>query len=161
MKIINIAKSRNLLTALDARGEALKKGIEAHPYIIKPNRSEAEELLGFELDNQQNLVKGLKYLLEYCTIASITLEGSGCIIGSKEECYRIIPPKLKVINTVGSGDAFMAGLIFALLKDYTLAETGSWGITTGSANAMTERAGFCNLEDIQAILPQVTVEKLW
>ncbi len=158
--LINICKERGLLTVLDATGEELKKGIEAKPFIIKPNKIEAEELLGFRLDSKNSLIKGLKHLCNYCNIACITLEDKGCVISNNEESFYLIPPQINLINSVGSGDAFMAGLVHALTQNESIKEMGKWGISCGSANAMTDRAGFCNIKDVMSILTDIEVRPL-
>lgn len=158
--LIELGKKRGLITFLDASGEALKKGIGAKPYVIKPNRTEAEELLGFKLETEEDFMKGIYFLCEYCNIACITLEDKGCVIGIKSEIYHIIPPKIEIVNSVGSGDSFLAGFINNFIKNKSLSEIGSLAIATGSANAMTDRAGFCRLEDINSILEKIVVKKL-
>jgi tagatose 6-phosphate kinase len=158
--LITAAKQRGLLTVLDASGEALKNGIGAMPYIIKPNKKEAEELLGFALDNTDSLLKGISFLSSYCTIACITLEDQGCVIGTASEIYQLVPPAVKVINSVGSGDSFLAGLIYGFRQNLPLNETGIWAIAAGTANAMTEKAGFFRLEELHQIRAGIRVEKL-
>jgi tagatose 6-phosphate kinase len=158
--LIMLAKQKGLITVLDASGAALKNGTGAKPYIIKPNQREAEELLGFSLNNTDDLLKAINFLSNYCQIAAITLEDKGCVIGTKSEIYHITPPKITVVNSVGSGDSFLAGLIHSFLLDKPLSEMGARATATGSANAMTDRAGFCRIKDIEDILREVRIEKL-
>lgn len=158
--IIEICKKKNLLTLLDASGIHLKNGVGAHPYLVKPNQYEAEELLGFKIDSTDSYLKAIHFLTHYCQIAVVTLEDNGCIIGTKSEIYHIKPPKVKVVNTVGSGDSFLAGMIYAITKDLTLKEIGSFGIATGTANTLTDIAGLCHRYDIDNIIEKVEVERL-
>lgn len=160
LKLIEICKQNNVLTALDASGLHLKNGIGAHPYIIKPNQSEAEELLGFSLENNEDYLKAIYFLTHYCNIAVITLEDKGCIIGNKSEIYHITPPTIKIVNSVGSGDSFLAGMIYALNENMSILEIGKYGIATGSANTLTETAGLCYKKDIDEIYKSIKVDKL-
>jgi len=42
------------------------------------------------------------------------------------------PPKVKVVDATGAGDAFRAGLLFGLDKGLSLADSVCWGMATGS-----------------------------
>ena len=44
-KLIRLAKEHKVKTLLDTDGEALARGIEAGPTVVKPNQQEAERLL--------------------------------------------------------------------------------------------------------------------
>ncbi len=158
--LIEICKKNNLLTALDARGVHLKNGTGAYPYIIKPNQFEAEELLGFKIISKDDYFKSINFLTHYCQIAVVTLEDKGCIIGTKQEIYKIQPPSIKVVNSVGCGDSFLAGMLYAISQNKSLSDIGVYGVSAGSANALTETAGLCNKSDIDNILKNIQVEKL-
>lgn len=159
-ELIEICKKHNLIIALDASGVHLKNGLGSYPYIIKPNHHEAEELLGFEINSTDKYLQAIYFLTHYCNIAVITLEDKGCVIGNKSEIYHLIPPKVKVINTVGSGDSFLAGMIYALSQNRNILDIGKYGIATGTANTLTDTAGLCNIDDINSILEKIEVEKL-
>jgi tagatose 6-phosphate kinase len=61
---------------------------------------------------------------------------------------------------VGSGDAFAAGTIARLAVGAPLHEACALGAACGSANALTEKAGFLSLGDVESLLPQVRVETM-
>jgi len=158
--LIKFTKERGLITGLDAKEEPLRRGIEAKPYFIKVNKTEAEGILDFKLNTKDNLLKGVQYILNYCNVAVITLEDKGCLIANKDEVYSLTPPEIKRVNSVGSGDSFFAGLIYAFIENKPLKDMGIWGIATGTANALTDRAGLCNINDIYELIPKVLVEKI-
>lgn len=159
-QLIEICKKNNVITALDASGEHLKQGLGAYPFIIKPNQQEAEELLGFNLNSQEKYLQSIHFLSHYCKIAVITLEDKGCIIGNKNEIYHLIPPEVKVVNSVGSGDSFLAGMIYAIKQNKNILDIGLYGIATGTANTLTETAGLCKKEDIDYFFDKISINKL-
>lgn len=159
-KLIEICKKNNVLTALDASGQHLKDGLGAYPYIIKPSQSEAEELLGFSISDIDSYFKAINFLTHYCQIAAVTLEDKGCIIGNKSEIYHLIPPNVSVVNSVGSGDSFLAGMVYALSENMSILEIGKYGIASGTANTLTEIGGLCHKKDIDEIYKSIKVEKL-
>src|ERR1700690_3316628 len=46
-EMIEIAKKENVVSFLDTSGDALRKGVEAGPFFVKPNETEAKSILGF------------------------------------------------------------------------------------------------------------------
>jgi len=158
--LIKFTKERGLITGLDAKEEPLRRGIEARPYFIKVNKIEAEGILNFKLNTDENLLKGVQYILNYCNVAVITLEERGCLIADKDEIYHLIPPQIKRVNSVGSGDSFFAGLVSAFIENKSLKDMGICGTATGTANALTDRAGLCNINDINELIPRVLVKKI-
>ena len=55
---IRIARERGARTILDTGGVALKSGLGACPDLVKPNRAEAEELLGATIASEAQLLAG-------------------------------------------------------------------------------------------------------
>lgn len=159
-KLIEISKKNGSITFLDASRKALKDSIGSYPYMIKPNKNEAEELLGFELKTEEDLMKGIYFLTEYCNLACITLEDKGCIIGNKREIYKAIGPQIDVVNSVGSGDSFLAGFISGFYTNNNIEESIKSAVAAGSANAMTDRAGLIKKEVYDLLLSKVQVTKL-
>jgi 1-phosphofructokinase family hexose kinase len=61
-RYIEAARARNVLTILDADGDALRRGIRALPSLIKPNLTETEELLGRPLPTIESTVQAAREL---------------------------------------------------------------------------------------------------
>ena len=89
--------------------------------LLKCNLLEAELLSGLKggsMVDQQNLVTyftqlGVKKVF-------ITLGSEGIIYGDNNGNYQLQIQALKPLNTVGAGDAFMAGLVYAEFKNYDI-----------------------------------------
>ena len=63
---------------LDAEGEPLRRGIEAEPWLVSPNQHEAEQLVGQELEEDDDFVMALDTIAEMgARNVHITLE-TGC-----------------------------------------------------------------------------------
>ena len=54
-RLITRARARNIPVALDASGKCLSAGLQGRPTIIKPNRSELEELTGRSLNSLRDI----------------------------------------------------------------------------------------------------------
>jgi len=67
---------------------------------------------------------------------------------------------VSAVNSVGSGDAFTAGLAAGLVDGQPLAEACRLGAACGAANAMTLMAGEVRHEDVKALLEQTTIRRV-
>ena len=70
---------------LDAEGEPLRRGIEAEPWLVSPNQHEAEQLVGQELDDDDDFLMALDRIAEMgARNVHITME-TGCFALVREE----------------------------------------------------------------------------
>ena len=71
-----------------------------------------------------------------------------------------IPPQVKVVSAVGSGDAFLGAYLLALLRGKDTKEAFSWGLAAGSAAAMTPGTRLLKKEDFKSLLNEVVVKEV-
>ncbi|MGH7993415.1 MAG: PfkB family carbohydrate kinase, partial [Limisphaerales bacterium] len=74
--------------------------------------------------------------------------------------WRIVTPQVRVVNPIGPGDAFTAGLVSRLVQGDDLGEACRWGAAAGTANALTMMAGEVNRLDVEQLVPKVEVRKI-
>ncbi|MBT2733072.1 hexose kinase [Carnobacterium sp. ISL-102] len=162
-QLIMIAKEKGIDTLLDTSGEALKEALIGNekPKLIKPNLTEINDLLQLKLDSKQpeKLKQALNHpLFEGVEWIVVTLGGNGAIVKHDNLFYRAMIPKIDVINPVGSGDATIAGLAYALSRYESDEEIIKTGMTTGMLNALESVTGHINTEHFQTLYSQITVE---
>src|SRR5688572_31158299 len=76
--LIGSARRSGGMTILDASGEALLKGLEAGPDIVKPNADEATKATGNAIHNDSSAVRALLALREMgapCVALSLGAQG--------------------------------------------------------------------------------------
>jgi 1-phosphofructokinase len=110
------ARSTGRRVALDSSGPALSTALnlarDELPHLIKPNADELAELadrtlatMGDVVDAATQLVRrGVETLL-------VSLGGDGAILVNDQVALHGETPVAKVVNTVGAGDAFLAGYL--------------------------------------------------
>ena len=84
----------------------------SHCHILKMNQSEWEFLFpGRKFEDSLSMLerKGI-------SLSAVTLGAQGSIIGSHNQWTRMNGPQVKVVDTTGAGDGFMAGLLYQSLK---------------------------------------------
>jgi 1-phosphofructokinase family hexose kinase len=138
---------------LDSSGEPFRLGLLARPYLVKPNRYEAESVTGFRLKNRSDLRKaGAVFLDMGAQIIAISLGAQGLFLCWEGESLLMSSPKIKRGNPTGAGDALLAGIIYALEKGETLKEAARWAVACGAAAAEGSGVNVPSFEHVKKLL---------
>ena len=130
---------RDIPCVVDATGKLLGEALGAHPFLVKPNGEELEELLGRELPTEEDLVQGARELQQQgARNVLISLGGQGALLVDENgKTSRRQAPQGTMVNTVGAGDSMVAGFLAGYLQHKDYGEALHWGICAGSATAFT------------------------
>ncbi|MCM8757243.1 MAG: 1-phosphofructokinase family hexose kinase [Candidatus Omnitrophica bacterium] len=158
-RIINQIKSKTTFITLDADGQVLKKGVQAGPWLIKPNLWELARLLGGKVTSLNQLVRygyrlmkrtGLKLIL-------LTLGQFGALSLSSQHLFWAKPPRVKPISEVGCGDAFLAGFLHGYKRNWALEECLMFAVACGTAKVLCPGTGMPSLKQVFSLKKQVTM----
>ena len=106
---------------VDAEKDLVNTVLKYQPLFIKPNKDELEEMFDMTVESDQDVVKyGREILKEGAQSVIISLGGDGAIYIDKTRSIKAQNPKGQVVNTVGSGDSTVAGMVAGLESDYHL-----------------------------------------
>ena len=127
---------------LDSSGAGLRHALDARPTGLKINNEEAGALLGQRLaylDDVHNAARTLRRRgIDYVVI---TLGARGAVLHSPRGEYHLRPPLVQAISAVGSGDAFLGGLLVALSRGLPDPTALAWGVAAGAANTLIPGGG--------------------
>lgn len=141
-ELICIAHKFGTPAALDTSGAALDEGVKAAPMIIKPNLSELKELAGNKDDQTGDIIKEARSLLQSDKqIICVTDGARSAWLITRKSVWRAQPPVVNCRCTLGSGDAFLAGLLHSLLKSKDMPDALKMATALGAANASSVGAG--------------------
>jgi 1-phosphofructokinase family hexose kinase len=147
---------------VDADGPVLEAALGAHPAGVKINAREAQGLLGMPVWDAASAGAAARRI-QALGIARVvvTLGAGGAVLGSDEGLwFAAAAPLPHFHNSVGSGDAFLAGLLLGLASEQGLPAALRMAAAAGEANAMTPGGGCLDFQDYQALLPNVIVASL-
>lgn len=103
-------KHLGLKVALDTSGEALRAGLQAGPWLVKPNTEELADALDNAADAISQLhQQGVEHVVVSDGAAGVSWYSSGATLHAT-------PPKVAVASTVGAGDSLLAGMLHGLLS---------------------------------------------
>jgi 1-phosphofructokinase family hexose kinase len=167
-ELIRICKVLEAITVLDTSGIALINGIKANPKIIKPNLVELSQILknleniDINISNGDKVIRSIikksKALLnEELEIILITLGNKGAICLTNDTIIYGNVQIDEVIDTVGSGDAFLAGFILGYFQKKHLPECFKLAIACGAANTLIAGPGIFKSEDVKKIIKKVKI----
>ena len=155
-ELISIANRSGKRVLLDASSVALRHGIRAEPFMAKVNQVEAGELLERAVADFEGAAEAVNMMIEMgAGNAMITLGAEGALLAFGGERYRLVPPFVKARNSVGSGDAVMAGIATGIRRGYSAVQLGTLAIAAGAANAL-HGGGHCTAEEVARLQPQVS-----
>jgi 1-phosphofructokinase family hexose kinase len=162
--LISRCREKRLLSLLDTSGDALKHGLAAGPSFAKPNRTEAEELLGRVLDNEEERRRAVETLRHLgAETAVITLGAAGFLLASSEGMLRCASDparsssEIRLGNPTGAGDALAAGLLAGAARGYPFAELARLAAAAAAAS-LAEGYGRFRPKDVR--VEAFRVEKL-
>lgn len=160
-KLIHMCKGAGKRVILDTSGIPLEKGLKAGPAIIKPNIDELETLLGASVSKLEDVIAGaLKLRDRGPKVVVISLGSEGAVMATEKGVYYGRPPLISAVNTVGCGDSMTAALAVGLYRGYGIQEILRYGVAVSAANAMSLQTGHFRQEDLNHILPRVSVQML-
>ena len=154
-QILARVQGRNIRSVVDATGDLLVNVLKYHPFLIKPNNHELEEIFHVPMDSKETIVAHAKKMQEMgAENVLISMAGDGAILVAADgSVWQSPAPKGNVVNSVGAGDSMVAGFITGYLKSQSYEEAFHMGICTGSASAFSER--LATQEEVDGILGQM------
>lgn len=159
--LVEIVQDAGARAILDSDGEPMRLGMQAVPFMIKPNRAEAQRLVDVKVESLDDAVRALELLARTgIQIVVISMGARGAVARSAEGVWYAVPPKVEVVSTIGSGDSMLAGMAHILSRGGPLDEALKWGTAAGAATAMTDGTEICKRRQVLQLLEKVRVERL-
>ena len=159
-KLVELVNRKGKKVILDTSGKSLLEGVKGKPYLIKPNFDELEYVLGESIDGRDKIKKAVEKLKNLgAQNVLVSLGGEGAIYFG-EEILKITIPKIKINNTVGSGDSSVAGFAKGLDDGLELNEVLKLSMACGMSNAQSMETGRVIPEDVKEFMENITIETL-
>lgn len=156
--LIPIAKDAGVITILDSHGPEFALGIEAVPYMAKPNVAEAQEIVGFALDSEEAKWEAIEWFHERgVKLVVLSLGRDGALVSDETAQFHAVPPAIDEVNPVGSGDALVGGFAIGLTEGAPLQEMARLAIAAGTANAMSWDIGHFTRSQVEDIIGSVEI----
>jgi 1-phosphofructokinase len=147
---------------VDAEGETLRVGISAKPFLVKPNRYEAEELLNYRLVSRADFQRAVRDILGMGVETAIISDGpEGAIFAQQGQILWASCPAVRGVESpFGCGDALVAGFLASLARGESFVQAARFALATATATAITEGTSFPVKNEVDAMTERIVVEML-
>jgi 1-phosphofructokinase family hexose kinase len=163
-RLVKDLGERGLPVVLDAEGGAMLAGLRAGAAVVTPNEREAEELVGQEFADRDDLIQGLAELVRLGAGEAAITRPDGCVAvignGSEQRFLEVRTEPLDPVSTVGSGDAFLAGYVAARYDGREADECLAYGVACGAESTQHFGAGTVDRNQVERLLGEVHVQDL-
>jgi 1-phosphofructokinase family hexose kinase len=159
--LTRIIQGAGARVVLDTSGEALESGLDAGPYLIKPNAVEAANLTGRPVDSPAFIAESAREIIgRGATQVVISLGDEGALFATSNLLLLGHPPIIKEQNPIGAGDAMVAGLVYRFSISTALDDALQWGLACGAAAASQPGTHMGTRALIEQFIPETRIEEI-
>jgi 1-phosphofructokinase/tagatose 6-phosphate kinase len=155
---------RHVRAVLDSEGQPLRLGVEAEPYLVTPNQSEAEALVGQEFSDDEDYLMALDRITDMgARNVLVTAEARSFGLfreDRKRLVFRADASELEPVSAVGSGDVLLAAFLAARVSDRSLEDSLRQAVAAGAASTLEVGAGRFEPREASRLLGSVEVREL-
>lgn len=160
-RLVKLANERGVISVLDARGELMRRGVEAKPTLIKPNMAELCELCGQALQSRQDAAKqalllargGIRYVC-------VSFGEDGALLATKDGVWLADGLRVNVKSIQGAGDAMAAASAMAIDAGLPPEDILCYGMAAAAGSLIYEGSSFCKKSDFDEYRSRVKVRLL-
>lgn len=158
-KIIKVCKEKGAVALLDSSAKPLKMGVRAKPHMVKPNLEELEGLFDENIQGVHHIALKAKRLIDMgIEFVFISLGADGMIAIHENDCLLCLAPQIRVIDTVGCGDALVAGLLAGFGRTFSFTEMCRLAVACGASNAQHHGPGAVSGDEIWRLMEEVSIK---
>jgi 1-phosphofructokinase family hexose kinase len=145
---------------LDIRGLALLQALPHRPLVVKPNREELGQTLGRSLDSDDEIGGAARQLIDGGAQWVLLSAGSGrAWLVSDQGAWFAEPPRVDVVNPIGSGDCLAAGVAWGVSRGLEVPEAVRLGMAAAVLNVGTLLPARFDADAVTAMAERITVHR--
>ena len=146
---IELANKYDKVSICDTYGNHLQSCIDAVPTMIHNNLFEIQTSIGINLFDDKSIVKYLNHLYQKNVKRAFLTDGSNNFYASNfDYIYKIKPLEIEEIDSTGSGDSFVAGIVNGWINSFLFEDSLKFATAIAGLNAATFEVASVNLEDV-------------
>ena len=160
--LVQRARERGLYTVVDSTPPVLRAVLKANPSLVSPNQHEAESVVGFDFIEEGDFSRSLSRLVELGALgACVTSREGHSYLTTEAGIVSGRAPTVETLSPIGSGDAYLAGLLAGLLhRDLMPVDAVRLAAGCAAANAETLGAGLFEARRAEELAGSVQIALL-
>lgn len=159
--LIRMLKAKGVHIVFDATAAPFKLGVKEVPWMLYPEVSEAERLVGYEIRTFDMAKRAaMSFLQQGIEYVVLMLETGGILVSSKSLMVMASPLKVPVLRVTGARGALLAGLIDGFVKQLPLVEITRRATAFRSAYISNKDYSTIQREYFQELIPRVEIRSI-
>ena len=160
--LIRAAQARGIPVVLDSHGPLLRQALAAGVFLFKPNEKELAELTGRTFGNDQDVVQAARALVlaGQAQWVAVSLAERGAVLVGANSAWRSAAVQVSPRTTIGAGDSFVAGVVWAYLQGSPPPDWLKAGMAAGAAALLNPGTALCEASDVRTMLARVSVQSV-
>lgn len=134
-RLAGASKARGARVVLDTSGPALLAALQVGVYMVKPSLRELRDLMGQALLTEASWREAARQLIQQgqAQVVALSLGEQGALLVTADQAWRAEALNVPVLSTIGAGDSFVAGMVWALSQHMGLDDAFKYGMAAGAA----------------------------
>lgn len=159
-QIAKIIKQTGARLVVDAEKDLVESVLKYNPLFIKPNKHELEVMFDTSINSDEDVIHYAQEIMKQgASSVIVSLGGEGAIYVDHKHSLKASVPHGQVVNTVGSGDSTVAGMIAGLETGLTIENAFKQAVSAGTATAFNDDlASYKAIEDIKELVTITTLK---
>lgn len=155
---LSLANKHDKISILDTYGRHLKNCIEQSPTVIHNNMDELQNSLEIDLSTETAKIEIMQYLYKNGIRMSFLTDGKLPSYASKFDFhFKAVSPKIIEKDPCGSGDSFIAGIVFGLENSLVFEDFLKIASALGTANAASFETSNVTLEQMRYYYDKIEI----
>lgn len=159
--LVRMLKAKGVNVLLDATAAPFKLGIKEVPWMIYPEATEAERLVGYEIRNFDMAKRAAMHFLQQgIEYVALVLENGGVLLSSKSLMVMASPLKVPVVRVTGMRCALCAGLVDGFVRGLPLVEIAKRATAFRAAYMSSKDYDTIQPEDLEELIHKVEIRSI-
>jgi 6-phosphofructokinase 2 len=152
-QLARLVRARGSRMVLDASGPALAAGLAEGVHLVKPSLRELRELTGRPLETTAQQREAAQHLIAQgqAEIVALSLGADGALLVTARQALRARALPVQVASTIGAGDSFVGGLVWALARGQGLDDAFRQAMAASAAALLMPGTALCQPADVQRL----------
>lgn len=158
---IKIANRLDKISLCDTYGRHLQNCFDSSPTIVHNNVDEIRSSLYVNMENENNQLNFLNFLYNNGIKQSyITDSGKTFYTSNFDFHYKVTPPEIRTVDSTGSGDAFVAGIVYGWHKKLNYEQQLGFATALGVINAKSAEVCNVGMGDVESLVEKISIEPI-
>lgn len=154
-------KGQGAKLVIDSRSFTLKEIVALKPWLVKPNKDEAEQATGIKIGSILDAANAAKKLYNQgVENAAVSLGGDGAVLAFESGVFYAKTPKINALSTIGAGDSFVAGFISGAAQGETVEKALKRAAAYGTAACLRDGTLPPTKKDVLETESRIIIERI-